>query len=108
MLRSRAVWWVGSALFLLILFIVLCRTDMIENVVFGYTYPQILKDITLEKLTPIAAFFMSIFVGWVIDRRVSEQELQFKPRVYTVWRFLMRYLIPGLILLIFIQQFPVS
>lgn len=107
MLRARAIWLVGFALFLLIACIVLSQTHLIHHVVLGYTYPQILKDISLEKLTPLAAFFMSIFVGWVVDRRISKQELQFKPWLYAIWSFLLRYLIPALILLIFILQFPI-
>jgi NSS family neurotransmitter:Na+ symporter len=110
MSRLSALWLVGSSLFVLILCIVLCLTDTIapmDSLFFGYTYPQLLKDISLEKLTPVAALLISIFIGWVVDPRITKQELRFKPWLYAVWSFLLRYVIPALILFVFILQFPI-
>jgi NSS family neurotransmitter:Na+ symporter len=103
--RVIAVWLVGFVLFLSALLIVLCRTDVIHDMIFGMTYPQLLQYIVLNKLTLAAAFFMSIFVGWGVESRVTQMELQFKPCAYSVWRFLVRYFIPALVLAMFVRGF---
>jgi NSS family neurotransmitter:Na+ symporter len=104
-LRSQVAWWVGGALLLLASFIVICQTTRIDEIYLGHIdYPYWLREIALGKLTPIAVFFMAIFAGWIVDRSVSMAELNFKPWLYAMWRFLIRYLIPVLIVIIFIYD----
>lgn len=61
---------------------------------------QWLKNITLDMLTPITVFFIAIFVGWIMARHATEDELHFKPVFYSLWRFLMRYVVPVAVLIV--------
>jgi len=64
------------------------------KVVGYYHLHNFLKNMTLDVLMPIAAFWMAIFVGWTIPPQITKAELNFKPGFYSLWLFLMRYVVP--------------
>lgn len=69
---------------------------------FGEPLHKLLKHITLDILTPIVAFFIAIFAGWVLTRDITESELHIKPGFYALWRCLIRYVVPvGVALVLF-------
>ncbi len=65
-----------------------------------YSLHNLLKNITLDVLTPMVVFFIAIFIGWVVSRDVTEEELRFKPIFYRLWRFLIRYVVPIAVLVV--------
>ena len=41
-------------------------------------------------------------LGWFVNTRISAEELEFKsPALFQIWHFLLRYLVPPAVLIIF-------
>lgn len=56
-------------------------------------------------IQPVVALFLCLFVAWVIPREISFRELGFRGRhLYEVWNFLIRYITPVLLLIVFLKS----
>jgi NSS family neurotransmitter:Na+ symporter len=70
-----------------------------------YELHNLLKNVTADFLMPLAAFFMSIFVGWIVNSKITREELRFNSFFYRLWLFSMRFLAP---IAIFVVLFTVT
>lgn len=81
---------------------VLSRTDWSSIIIFStWTVEGFIENLAAELITPLSAFLISIFSGWIIARQIISSELTFKPGLFYLWRFLVRYLAPICIAVIF-------
>lgn len=59
-------------------------------------------------LLPLGALFISIFTGYIMPKEWSKREITtsspFAIKLYPIWRFIIRYIAPVAIILIFIQS----
>ncbi|MBX2943144.1 MAG: sodium-dependent transporter [Cyclobacteriaceae bacterium] len=56
-------------------------------------------------LMPIGGILMAIIGGWVLSKESSREELNIKDeRLFYIWRFLVRYIAPAVVLVIFISN----
>lgn len=59
-------------------------------------------------MMPIGSFLMCIFVGWIVDEKIVRKELTndgtVSTKIYPVWRFIVRFVAPIMIFLIFINE----
>lgn len=95
MTRGAAVFIIASIIFLIGSLQVYAIVNLSDVVVWhGISINLLLKDFTTNILAPLSAFFIVIFVGYIIKRQVSTNELQFSPFFYSLWRFLVRYVAP--------------
>ena len=56
---------------------------------------------------PIGGLLCSLFVGWVMDKKVAREEFVFGTKLaflYLPWRFFLRWVVPITILIIIIQK----
>ena len=79
--------------------------------IFGLTIFDSLDYLTANILLPAGGFFTCIFVGWRLDRKILKAEISnngtLKFRIYGVFIFLMRYVCPAVLLLIFLDNLGV-
>ncbi|MCP5069227.1 MAG: sodium-dependent transporter, partial [bacterium] len=54
-------------------------------------------------LIPANALLLALFAGWGISRATSTEELRSSPRMYALWRFVLRYLCPIALTLVMID-----
>lgn len=56
-------------------------------------------------LLPMGGLFMAVFLGWVVPERILHEEFEThrQHRWFRIWIFLMRYLVPLVLLLVFIN-----
>jgi NSS family neurotransmitter:Na+ symporter len=55
-----------------------------------------------QILLPLGGLLIAVFVGWFVNTRISAEELEFKnPVLFQIWHFLLRYLVPPAVLIIF-------
>ncbi len=68
----------------------------------GKTIFDASEYISITILLPISGLLIALFAGWVLPQAVTENELGLKARaIYRLWRFLLRWLAPVVILGIF-------
>ncbi len=59
-----------------------------------WTIASFIDDATSNVMIPLCALLTSIFAGWVLNRSITQSELNFKNKYYVFWRFLVRYVAP--------------
>ncbi len=78
--------------------------DMIKPLQ-GKTIFGLIDYFASNILMPVGGILMAIIGGWVLSKESSMNELNLKDiRLYNIWRFLVRYLAPAVVLVIFISN----
>ena len=76
--------------------------------VFGKTIFDIKDYITTNIMLPLGGLAMAIFTGWVVSRRLPEEELAMRsPTLFRAWYFAIRYIAPAGIVLVFFNAIGV-
>lgn len=65
---------------------------------------ELLNVLTTYILLPLVGLALMVFTGWVLTRRITQDELSLTLPFYYVWRFCLRYLVPLAIGLIFVTN----
>ena len=66
---------------------------------------DIATNVPTDIILPIGGLGFALFAGWVLKKRATRDELQLtRPFIYHSWRFLVRYIAPGGILIVFISS----
>ena len=70
---------------------------------FSGDFFDVLDTITGNILLPLGGLFIALFVGWVVSRELMRHELmQLNGTLFNAWRFVIRYLAPVAVALIFL------
>lgn len=108
---SRPVASIGATIVCLILgtFCSLSFGIWQDVTLFGMGFFDLFDFIVAKLIMPIGGLLICVFLGWVVDEKVLRAELTnmgtLRAPYYPVFRFIIRYLAPICILLIFISQF---
>ncbi len=71
--------------------------------IFGRDLNGALDFLSNQILLPLGGFLLAFFVGWIVSRRTSEEELAMKSAaLFRLWHFAIRYLVPPAVLLILV------
>ncbi len=66
-----------------------------------------LDSVTAKLLMPIGALLVSVFIGWIADRRLTDSENGLSGGLHQFWRFLVRWLCPlALTAILIVGIFP--
>lgn len=83
---------------------------MADVQIFGKTFFDAMDFLVSNLLMPFGALCLSIFTGYIFDKSHAMEELHvdktpWKVALFKVWMFLLRYIIPIIIVVVFITQF---
>jgi NSS family neurotransmitter:Na+ symporter len=92
--------FVGSAIIGTI--IVLSQNAYVQQLLHHWDISTFIRHLTYNLLIPISAFLTAIFAGWVLKQNTTATELGFNPIVYSIWRFLIKFVAPIVILMMII------
>ncbi len=67
------------------------------------TFFDTLDYLTANIMLPLGGLFIAIFAAWVMSERSAKEELATYPKVYSVWRFLVRYITPVAVIVVFLK-----
>ncbi len=56
-----------------------------------------------QILLPVGGLLIAIFAGWFVSRKTSQDELGAATVDYTIWYFLIRFVVPPAVLIIFVM-----
>ena len=105
--RKKAVTLVSVAVLVLAVLASLSLT-LLFPVIFDKTLFEWLDFITATILLPLGGVAVSLFVGWYVDKRilldVLQQEGTWKFRFFKTYIFLLRYVAPVCIMLVFVHN----
>lgn len=61
-----------------------------------------LEYLSLSVMLPLSGLLLALFAGWVLPEAVAREELALSARSFRIWRFLLRYIAPAAILIVFV------
>ncbi len=73
----------------------------------GKTFFDVLDYLTSNIMLPLGGVLMAIFAGWLMKRAACEEELAINKTAYLLWRFLVRYVTPVAVMLVFLNAIGV-
>lgn len=75
---------------------------------FGNTFFNLLDHLTANLMLPLGGLGIAVFSGWVMHREDSEQELNLpNPKCYEGWKFVVCYVAPLAVFLVFLSAIGV-
>lgn len=102
--RKKASWLLASIIFIIGIPSALSFGILSDISIFDRSIFDFVDYVTSAILMPIGAFLTSIFAGYYYSKKISHEELQASPVVYTCWLFIVRYVAPLSIAAIFINK----
>lgn len=104
MSREKACVWSGLATWLLGLGTVFSFNIWSDFKIFDRNIFHLVDYLTANLMLPIGGFGIAMFAGWVMKQRHSEQELQISSAEgYQLWKFLVGYIAPAAVFLVFLN-----
>lgn len=108
MTRRKAAWIVTALCSVLGVISSLSLGDWKEYTVFGLTFFDFFDFVTAKLMMPIGGLLIAVFTGWYLDKKVVWEEItnqgSLKPIIYKVIIFLLKYLSPVAIIIIFMNE----
>lgn len=106
--RKRATWLVSGGVGVMAIISSLSFGVLKEMTLFGLTFFDVLDYTTTKLMLPFGGMLICLFVGWRIDKKILKAELTNKGTVpfyfFTSYCFLIRYIAPLGIVLIFLNE----
>ncbi len=72
---------------------------------FGMTFFDLLDSFTSKVMLPLGGLLMAIFVGFIVKKKIVTEELEMSQTLFNFWRFIIRFIAPVAVTLIFINGF---
>lgn len=102
--RRRASWIFGAIIFMVGIPSALSYGVMSDLIIMDRNFFDFMDYITSSIMMPIGALFISLFAGFHYSKKISKEELQASPFIYTVWLTIVRYIAPLAIIIILISK----
>ena len=72
---------------------------------FNMTFFDLLDTLTSKVMLPLGGLMMAIFVGFIVKKNIVATELSLSNLIFNFWRFIIRFIAPIAVTLIFINGF---
>lgn len=82
-----------------------------DTLIFGKTVFDLMDFLVSNILMPLGCLTLSIFTGYVLDKKVAKEQLHINENnktslvLFRTWLFLLRYILPVIILIVCLAQF---
>ena len=83
------------------------KTLTIPHLFENLTFFDTLDYLTANIMLPLGGLAIAIFAGWIMRKESSEEELATLPFIYKIWRFLISYITPVAVIVIFLKAIEV-
>jgi len=100
--RKRGAWVFGILIFIVGIPSALSFGVLSDVKIFGGSIFDFADTLTSKIGMPVGALLVSIFAGFVLTKSQTDDELRMHPIMNTLWKFLVRYVAPAAIIIIFI------
>ena len=70
---------------------------------FDKTFFDLLDYLTANIMLPLGGLFIALFAGWLMSQKSTQDELAGNEGSYNLWRFLVRYITPIAVMVVFLN-----
>ncbi|VAW65806.1 Sodium-dependent transporter, SNF family, partial [hydrothermal vent metagenome] len=103
MSRVRASVWCGLLTWFVGLGSLLSFNLWSENKILGMNFFSFLDYLTANILLPLGGLFIALFSGWLMATASSKKELNSSETGYNIWLFLVRFIAPVAVMVVFLD-----
>ncbi|HIG79180.1 MAG TPA: sodium-dependent transporter [Cycloclasticus sp.] len=108
MSRMRACIWAGLVTWTVGIGSVLSFNLAADLTLFGKTFFDILDYLTANIMLPLGGLCIAIFAAWVMNKDTTRDELNLKqPVLFNTWLFLVKFVSPLAVLIVFLKAIDV-
>lgn len=79
------------------------KTLTIPHLFENFTFFDVLDYLTANIMLPLGGLFIALFAAWVMRDASSREELATYPLIYKIWRFLLRFITPVAVIVVFLK-----
>jgi len=101
--RIYASVWIGMATWLMGLGTIFSFNLWSDKKWYGKTFFDLLDYLTANIMLPLGGLLIAVFAGWVMSKQSSKAELNTTEDGYNVWDFLVRYITPVMVMIVFLN-----
>lgn len=103
--RIKASVWCGFATWLMGLGTVFSFNEWAEFTLWGKTFFDLLDYLTSNIMLPLGGLFIAVFAAWVMKASSTADELALPENgmAHTSWRFLVRFVTPVAVIIVFLN-----
>ena len=107
--RIYAAVWIGAFTWFVGLGTVLSfnlwkdKTLTIPYIFENLTFFDTLDYLTANIMLPLGGLFIALFAGWVMREESTSEEMDTHPVLYKTWRFLVRFITPVAVIVVFLK-----
>ena len=109
--RQRATWILTVVCSVIAVFCSLSVGAYTSLQVFGLSLMDACDFLTAKLMLPAGAFFTSLIMGWMVDRKMVQEEFTnhgtIRESFFHAYLFSVRYIVPLCIVLVFLHQFGI-
>ena len=103
--RVEATYRIGFITWLIGLGTLLSFNLLSDIKFFDMTFFDLLDTLTSKVMLPLGGLMMAIFVGFIVKKNIVAAELSLSTFIFDSWRFILRFIAPIAVTLIFINGF---
>jgi NSS family neurotransmitter:Na+ symporter len=56
-------------------------------------------------MLPVGGVLIALFAGWILDKKIIEDQMPGRTTMFSLWRFLIRFVAPAAVSLVFVMTF---
>ncbi|MEQ1740376.1 MAG: sodium-dependent transporter [Methyloglobulus sp.] len=102
--RGKACLWSGLVAWILGFGTIFSFNVWANVKLFERTFFELVDYLTANLMLPIGGFCIAVFAGWIMKQEHSKQELDCPDNLsYQIWRFLVCYIAPAAVFLVFLN-----
>ncbi|MGR8929415.1 MAG: sodium-dependent transporter [Gammaproteobacteria bacterium] len=101
--RRKASVWSGIACWVLGVGVVFSFNLWSELKLFNKNLFELLDYLTANLMLPLGGMAIAVFAGWMMKQAHAEQELEIPEQGFQIWLFLIKYVSPTAVFLVFLH-----
>lgn len=102
--RVNASVWAGGITWLLGIGSLLSFNLWKGHTLFGMNFFELLDYLTANIMLPLGGVAIAVFASWLMSRSAAEEELELgNENIFNLWRFLVRYITPIAVIIVFLN-----
>ncbi|NOQ65081.1 MAG: sodium-dependent transporter [Methyloprofundus sp.] len=101
--RKKASVIMGALVWVLGMGTVLSFNEWSEVTIFGANFFEAIDYLTANIMLPLGGFFIALFAGRVMLAKHSQDELEINNQLFSVWKFLVSYVAPAAVFIVFLN-----
>ncbi len=103
MSRPKACVWAGMATWLLGVAVAFSFNLWSDFKLFDKSIFDLLDYLTANLMLPIGGFCIAVFAGWVMKTQHVAEELELPESMINIWAFLVKYIAPAAVFIVFLH-----